>query len=98
MADEKKETVGSALSEEKTAALKETEWQKTLRRLGLGEMDVTNVNASDILYIAERWQFLQVVEIANAPRYTKYHSHSHWSHPFHPAPNGVTFFAIRFLL
>lgn len=62
MADEKEETVGSALSEEKTAALKEAEWQKTLRRLGLGETDVTNVNASDILYIAERWQFLQVVE------------------------------------
>ena len=59
MADEK---VGSVLSEEVSKAAKEAEWQKTLRRLGFGEIDVTNVNPSDILYLAERWQFLQVVE------------------------------------
>ncbi|PIZ04666.1 MAG: hypothetical protein COY58_02625 [Gammaproteobacteria bacterium CG_4_10_14_0_8_um_filter_38_16] len=41
---------------------KEAEWKKTLQRLGLGEVDVTQVSADDVLYFAERWQFLQVVE------------------------------------
>ena len=41
---------------------KEAEWQKTLHRLGLDKADITNVRTSDILYLAENWQFLQVVE------------------------------------
>lgn len=62
MADEKHEKIKSALSEEQIKAQKDAEWQKTLRRLGLGEIDVTNVNANDIMYIADHWQFLQIVE------------------------------------
>lgn len=49
------------LTSEEIAA-KEAEWQKTLHRLGLGKIDVTNVRTSDILYLAENWQFLQVIE------------------------------------
>ncbi len=41
---------------------KEMEWKKTLQRLGLGEVDLTQVSNKDVLYFAERWQFLQVVE------------------------------------
>lgn len=41
---------------------KEAEWQKTLHRLGLDKVDVANVRTSDILYLAENWQFLQVTE------------------------------------
>lgn len=40
----------------------ETEWEKTLSRLGLQPPDVATVSNSDILYLLERWQFLQVVE------------------------------------
>lgn len=38
------------------------EWEKTLERLGLEEADVTGVSLDDILYLAKRWQFLQVVD------------------------------------
>ena len=38
------------------------EWKKTLQRLGLGDVDLTDVRASDILWLAQHWQFLQVVE------------------------------------
>lgn len=38
------------------------EWQKTLKRLGLGDVDPSDVRASDILWLAKQWQFLQVVE------------------------------------
>ncbi len=38
------------------------EWQKTLDRLGLGKVDATKITYQDILYLAKRWQFLQVVE------------------------------------
>lgn len=62
MADEPIQEPVLTEEEAAAAAVKEAEWQKTLRRLGLGEVDVTNVSADDILYIAERWQFLQVVE------------------------------------
>ncbi|MDP1573305.1 MAG: hypothetical protein Q8L78_00025 [Coxiellaceae bacterium] len=41
---------------------KEAEWEKTLARMGLATVDVTQVRDSDILYLAEQWQFLQVVE------------------------------------
>lgn len=40
----------------------DAEWQKTLKRLGLGDIDITEVRPSDVLYLAEHWQFLQVVE------------------------------------
>jgi len=40
----------------------EAEWQKTLKRLGLGEIDVTEVRASDIVWLADHWPFLQVIE------------------------------------
>jgi len=43
-------------------AVKEAEWQKTLHRLGLNKIDIANVRTSDILYLAENWQFLQVIE------------------------------------
>ena len=38
------------------------EWEKTLARLGLASADVTTVRDSDIVYLMEQWQFLQVVE------------------------------------
>lgn len=41
---------------------KQSEWEKTLSRMGLASVDVTQVRESDILYLAERWPFLQVVE------------------------------------
>lgn len=37
-------------------------WEQALQRLGLGEVDLTAVTTKDILYLAKRWQFLQVVE------------------------------------
>lgn len=40
----------------------DAEWQKTLKRLGLANIDITEVRPSDILYLADQWQFLQVVE------------------------------------
>lgn len=40
----------------------DSDWQKTLARLGLSEPNITKVRSSDILYFAKRWQFLQVVE------------------------------------
>lgn len=51
--------ITSAISDEMK---KQAEWEKTLARMGLGELDVTQVRDSDILYLAEQWQFLQVVE------------------------------------
>ncbi len=49
------------LSEEQIAA-KQAEWNKTLRRLGLGDADISDVKNSDILYLAKHWQFLQVID------------------------------------
>lgn len=40
----------------------ESEWQKTLNRLGLGKVDIAEVRPTDILYIVDRWPFLQVIE------------------------------------
>ena len=40
----------------------ELDWQKTLQRLGLGDVDIRDVRASDIVWLAKHWQFLQVVE------------------------------------
>lgn len=40
----------------------EAEWNRTLQRLGLGKVDITQVRNEDILYLAKRWQFLQIVE------------------------------------
>lgn len=42
----------------------DTDWQKTLSRLGLVEPDITQVRDSDILYLAKQWQFLQLVELS----------------------------------
>ncbi len=42
----------------------DTDWQKTLSRLGLIEPDITQVRDSDILYLAKQWQFLQIVELS----------------------------------
>ena len=50
------------LTPEESAAIKDAEWKKTLARLGLGEVNVAQVRDSDILYLAQHWQFLQVVE------------------------------------
>ena len=47
----------------------EAEWKKTLQRLGLGEVDITQVSAEDVLYFAERWQFLQVVETSGTKQH-----------------------------
>lgn len=52
-----------ALTPEQQAS-KEAEWQKTLHRLGLDAADIANVRTTDILYLADNWQFLQVVEIS----------------------------------
>jgi len=41
---------------------KEAEWEKTLQRLGLNVGDITQVRDSDVLYLADQWQFLQVAE------------------------------------
>src|SRR3990167_2027005 len=38
------------------------EWQQTLRKLGLADTDITQVRPEDVLYLVDRWQFLQVVE------------------------------------
>lgn len=38
------------------------DWEQTLKRLGLANVDITQVRPEDILYLADRWQFLQVVE------------------------------------
>lgn len=38
------------------------EWEKTLKRLGLGDVDITDVRPSDILWLAKQWQFLQIVD------------------------------------
>lgn len=40
----------------------EIEWQKTLKRLGIDDPDVSEVRPSDIVWLAKQWQFLQVVE------------------------------------
>lgn len=48
---------------------KEAEWKKTLQRLGLGEVDVAQVSPNDVLYFAERWQFLQVVETSGTKQH-----------------------------
>src|SRR3990167_1220609 len=40
----------------------QAEWERTLSRLGIQEVDITSVRDSDILYLFEQWQFLQVVE------------------------------------
>jgi hypothetical protein len=51
------------LTEDEALAEKERDWQKTLRRLGIdGVSDIREVKASDILYLAKHWQFLQVVD------------------------------------
>lgn len=51
--------ITTTITEEKK---KDAEWEKTLARLGLSAPDVSGVSDTDILYIAERWQFLQVIE------------------------------------
>lgn len=53
------------LTEAETQALKEAEWLKTLQRLGIQEPSITSIRPSDIAYLAERWQFLQVVELSD---------------------------------
>ncbi|OGT33353.1 MAG: hypothetical protein A3C44_03970 [Gammaproteobacteria bacterium RIFCSPHIGHO2_02_FULL_39_13] len=50
------------LTPEEQAKIKDAEWQKTLRRLGLGEVDISKVSNDDILYLAKKWSFLQIVE------------------------------------
>lgn len=40
----------------------QAEWERTLSRLGIQEVDTGSVRASDVLYLLEQWQFLQVVE------------------------------------
>ncbi|MCX7121439.1 MAG: hypothetical protein NTZ67_06665 [Gammaproteobacteria bacterium] len=50
------------LTPEEIAAIKDAEWKKTLARLGIGEVDIRQVRATDILYLAQHWQFLQIVE------------------------------------
>lgn len=50
------------LTDAETQALKDAEWLKTLQRLGMQEPTIEEVRPSDISYLAERWQFLQVVE------------------------------------
>lgn len=40
------------------------DWEKTLSRLGLSDVDITQVRPEDILYLADQWQFLQVVELS----------------------------------
>lgn len=37
-------------------------WEETLQRLGLSLNDVTQVNQSDIEWLAAHWQFLQIVD------------------------------------
>jgi len=38
------------------------QWIETLGRLGLDEVDLLRFTDEDLLYLAKRWQFLQVVE------------------------------------
>lgn len=66
MADENTEKLEAILSPEEIALVKEAEWQKTLKRLGLGEVNVADVRTTDILYIAKQWQFLQIVEMSGS--------------------------------
>ena len=54
MADENKKVAAEITAD--------AEWQKTLKRLGLGEVDVRDVRTTDILWLAKQWQFLQVVD------------------------------------
>lgn len=56
------ETNEDMLSDEQLAAAN-ADWNKTLRRLGLHEADITTVRANDIAYLAKRWQFLQLVDL-----------------------------------
>lgn len=56
MPDEKEPTA------EELVQQNDAEWKKTLQRLGLGDVDISEVRNADILYLAKKWQFLQVVE------------------------------------
>lgn len=40
----------------------DTQWKETLQRLGIGEIDLLRFTTQDVLYLAKRMQFLQVVE------------------------------------
>lgn len=63
MTEEKTQQSKRELSPEEFEAFKqEAEWQKTLQRLGLAEANITEVRASDVAYLADHWQFLQVIE------------------------------------
>lgn len=48
--------------EEFDAFKKDAQWQRTLQRLGIAEATITEVRPSDIAWLAEHWQFLQVIE------------------------------------
>lgn len=58
------EKKSSILTEAEIKALKDAEWLKTLQRLGIEEPSIEGVRPSDILYLAERWQFLQITELS----------------------------------
>ena len=44
----------------------DAEWMETLQRLGVPAFDPHKVTNDDLLYLAKRWQFLQVVESAGS--------------------------------
>ncbi len=52
------------MSEDQTEKQKTADWEETLSRLGLSDVDITQVRPEDILYLADQWQFLQVVELS----------------------------------
>ena len=53
-------------SDELFSVSTDDEWQDTLNRLGLDDVELGQVTDEDLLYLAKRWQFLQVVELSGS--------------------------------